>query len=54
MIVQWNVSTGEYIATLPGYPGDRPWGSACNAAANATELEAIDITSGWPVSEQPK
>lgn len=28
MIVQWNVSTGDYIATLPGYPGDRPWGSA--------------------------
>jgi hypothetical protein len=27
---------------------------AINAAANATELKAIDITSGWPVSEQPK
>ena len=25
-----------------------------NAATDVTELEAIDITSGWPVSEQPQ
>lgn len=26
MIVQWNISSGAYVATLPGYPKDRPWG----------------------------